>query len=642
MVIFATSRIAYLLTHSDIETLLAHKDSLPQLICNAWRFDMQAISYIGVPMVLAALIIPYLQKENKPSKFGNFMRHYFTAMLTILLLIVIGETFYYQNFNSRYNVVFFDFFDEGPLGLLQTMWQDYPCGKILLFTAFAAIALSFIGKAISRISIRPRRWMQSPATLLLPLLIAGITFAFIRGSVTRYTLQVEHFVVSTYETMNQSVPNALYLLKKAYKERKNSYKLYSVEQMLREEGYTSIEELITTAGYTATNENSDAESTINNLLFAQLPDTLETSHPNVLLILNESWSNYLNKMDRGDSLDILVDLRPHMQSDIVLNNFQSVRNGTIYSLETTTLSMPYLRFFNSRYRFTPFPTSIAHPFKENGYSTAFITGMDPTWENVLEGLTHQHFDTIIGKQELLHRVKGSTTSVIGVYDEYLYSYIFERMLQNSDKPQFIVTLTTTNHPPFTFPEKMELPPLTELWYDSPMLTGDKEVLTKYGKGIQYANQSLGRFLDKFKKSPLSQNTIIVVTGDHNVRTILNYGEEGGVSTKHRHSVPLYIYLPEGMLPDQETRKRIEERYGSHFDLLPTIAPLALKGGTSYLKIGENLLDATRPDSLYFSYNEKQLLSPNEANNDSLMKMMKARELMLKIYYQIQFAKEAAQ
>ena len=124
MVIFATSRIAYLLTHSDIETLSAHKDSLPQLVCNAWRFDMQAISYIGVPMVLAALIIPYLQKENRASKFGNFMRHYFTVMLTILLLIVIGETFYYQNFNSRYNVVFFDFFDEGPWGLLQTMWQE--------------------------------------------------------------------------------------------------------------------------------------------------------------------------------------------------------------------------------------------------------------------------------------------------------------------------------------------------------------------------------------------------------------------------------------------------------------------------------------------------------------------------------------
>jgi hypothetical protein len=46
-----------------------------------------------------------------------------------------------------------------------------------------------------------------------------------RGSVTRYTLQVEAFMVSTDDNINQAVPNAIYLLKKAYKERKNSFML---------------------------------------------------------------------------------------------------------------------------------------------------------------------------------------------------------------------------------------------------------------------------------------------------------------------------------------------------------------------------------------------------------------------------------
>jgi phosphoglycerol transferase MdoB-like AlkP superfamily enzyme len=342
-------------------------------------------------------------------------------------------------------------------------------------------------------------------------------------------------------------------------------------------------------------------------------------------------------MDKGDSLDILSSLRPHIKSDILLKNIQSVRNGTIYSLETVTMAMPYLHFFNSRYRFTPFPTSIAYPFKQNGYSTAFVTGMDPTWENVLEGLTHQHFDTIIGKQELLHEVEGSSTSVIGVYDEYLYTYLLDRMKRNSHRPQFILALTTTNHPPFTYPEKMQLPPLTNSWYNSPMLTGNEEVLTKYGKGVQYANQSLGNFLEKFKKSPLAANTIIAVTGDHNVRTILDYSE-GHVDVIHRHAVPLYIYLPEGMRPDSSDIARFENRHGSHFDLLPTLAPLALKSGTRYLNIGQNLFDPERNDSLYYSYNEKQLLAPEGCDKKQLMKMMQARELMMKIYYQLKFAK----
>lgn len=636
---FAVSRITYLLQHTTPENILDHKESLPLLTCNAARFDLQAISYIAAPMTLATLFVPYLSRNNCIGKFTKVMRHYFTVMLTLLLMLVTAETFYYDNFNSRYNVVFFDFFDEGPWGLMQTMWQDYPCLKILLCMALAAAILSLVGKSIAKIRIKPRIWMQMRITWLLPLLIAGITFAMIRGSVTKYTLQVEHFVVSTDETMNQSVPNALYLLKKAWKERKNSYRLMSVEELLKEGGYSNLEELLQTAGYTEIPNADSTEEILDKLLFATIDSSLTEQRPNILLILNESWSSYLNSMDKGDSLDILSSLRPHIKSDILLNNIQSVRNGTIYSLETVTMAMPYLHFFNSRYRFTPFPTSIAYPFKQNGYSTAFVTGMDPTWENVLEGLTHQHFDTIIGKQELLHEVEGSSTSVIGVYDEYLYTYLLDRMKRNSHRPQFILALTTTNHPPFTFPEGMQLPPLTKQWYQSPMLTGNEDVLAKYGKGIQYANQSLGNFLDKFKKSPLAENTIIAVTGDHNVRTILDYSE-GRVDGKHRHAVPLYIYLPENLRPDSSDIARFANRYGSHFDLLPTLAPLALKSGTSYLNIGQNLFDGERPDSLYYSYNEKQLLSSREPENEKLMKMMQARELMMKIYYQLKFAKNS--
>lgn len=635
LAMFIASRITYLLQHTSLDNIFDHKESLPLLMYNAARFDLQAISYIAAPMTLATLFVPYLCKNI--ARFSTIMRHYFTVMLTLLLLLVTAETFYHDNFNSRYNVVFFDFFDEGPWGLMQTMWQDYPCMTILLGMAVAAAILSMTGKAISKIRIEPRKWMQMRITYLLPLLIAGITFAMIRGSVTKYTLQVEHFVVSTDETMNQSVPNALYLLKKAWKERKNSYKLMTTEELLKEGGYKNLEELLKTAGYTDIPNDVNTEKLLDNLLFATVDSTLTQERPNLLLILNESWSSYLNSMDKGDSLDILSSLRPHIKSDILLKNIQSVRNGTIYSLETVTMAMPYLHFFNSRYRFTPFPTSIAYPFKENGYSTTFVTGMDPTWENVLEGLTHQHFDTIIGKQELLHKVAGSSTSVIGVYDEYLYTYLLDRMEKNSNKPQFILALTTTNHPPFTFPEKMQLPPLTNSWYNSPMLTGNEEVLTKYGKGVQYANQSLGNFLEKFKKSPLAANTIIAVTGDHNVRTILDYSE-GHVDVKHRHAVPLYIYLPEGMRPDSSDIARFENRHGSHFDLLPTLAPLALNSGTRYLNIGQNLFDPERNDSLYYSYNEKQLLAPEGCDKKQLMKMMQARELMMKIYYQLKFAK----
>lgn len=640
LIIFTISRITFLLEHTTLQNLAEHKKNFALLISNAGRFDLQAISYIALPMLVPALIIPFFWKNRTMKKFSGIMRIYFTFMLTLILFLSVAERFYFLNFNSRYNVVFFDFFDEGPLGLLQTMWQDYPSGKILILTIVTGLIINQIGKQIQKIDIKQHKWMQNKAICYsLPILIAGITFVFIRGSVTRYTLQVEHFVVSTDETINQSVPNALYLLKKAYKERKNSYKLTTPQQLLKENGYSDINELIQASGLKNTNEKeTDIRTLLEKTLFSQTDSLHTDTPPNIIVILNESWSTFLNEMDRGDSLDILSTLRTHFKEDMVLKNFQSVRNGTIYSLETVTLSMPYLRFFNSRYHSRSYPTSIAYPFKENGYSTAFVTGMAPTWENVLDGLKYQYFDTIIGKQEILQDIPTSSANVIGVFDEFLYQYIFKRMNRNDEKPKFILALTTTNHPPFTYPDNMQLSPLTNLWYDSPMLTGNKEVLEKYGKGIQYANKSLGDFLDHFKKSPLADNTIVIVTGDHNVRTILNYSN-GHVNTKYRHSVPLYIYLPKQYSFDETTKRKIEKRYGCHFDILPTIANIAFNKGTKYLNIGQNLFDINSKDSLFYSYNEKQMLSVNTANNDSLMKMMQARELLMKIYYQLNFAEK---
>lgn len=636
--VFAVARIVMLAKHASWQSITEQADSIPLFLWNALRFDMQAVTYISLPAVLVAFAVPFAKKKAVNGCI-RFIRRYYTVMLTLLSGLVTAEFFFYRNFNSRYNVVFFDFFDEGPIGLLQTMWQEYPVVSMLLFIAVVAFAITLVGTRISRCAITPQRDMRGWTLAATYLLVAGLTFIFMRGSVTRYTLQVEAFVVSTDEAINQAVPNAVYLLKKAWKERANSFKLRSDESILAKGGFATHDEAILQAGLPLCDGN--AEEKVEHALFGEVkePRIYEgDTPPNVLLLLSESWSTLLLDMDKGDSLDLLCSLRRHLQQDIVLRNFQSVRNGTIYSLETVTLAMPYIRFFNSRYRFTGYPSSIAHPFKENGYSTAFVTGMDPTWENVNEGLMHQMFDTVIGRREVMQAIPGSTTSAIGVYDEFLMQYLFNRMARNNagDRPQFVMALTTTNHPPFTYPDDMQLPPLTDEWYNSPCLTGDKDVLRKYGLGAQYANKSIGDFLTKFKESPLAENTIVIITGDHNVRNIPDYTV---VTPKYRYSVPLYIYLPPKYAIDTQAARSIAQRHGCHFDLLPTIAPLAFRQGTRYLNIGQNLLDTAKCNSRYYGYNEKQLLAPEGANPDSLMQMMKTRELLMEIYYQQQFRKQ---
>ncbi len=144
LAIFAVARVAYLFGQTTLDNVSAHSDSVPMLLWNAWRFDTQALTYISLPALLATLIVPWLGTKAV-YKCSCIMRRYYAVMLAALGALVTAEFFFFENFNSRYNVVFFDFFDEGPWGLLLTMWQDYPFLRIVLSIIALGFIIFFIG-----------------------------------------------------------------------------------------------------------------------------------------------------------------------------------------------------------------------------------------------------------------------------------------------------------------------------------------------------------------------------------------------------------------------------------------------------------------------------------------------------------------
>ena len=59
-----------------------------------------------------------------------------------------------------------------------------------------------------------------------------------------------------------------------------------------------------------------------------------------------------------------------------------------------------------------------------------------------------------------------------------------------------------------------------------------------------------------------------------------------------------------------------------------------------MNIGQNLFDLTKDNNDYYSYNEQQLLLPDASihHSDSILRMIEARELVCKIYFQQFFRK----
>lgn len=637
LVILFFVRICFAIAFVPMSIISSNLTVLPRLLFNSLRFDVQVVCYVLLLPTILTFVFAALRKPWTERVLSRFRRLYFSIVCALLLAISGIDMGFYANFNSHINLTFFDFFNEGPMSLIQTIWEEYHCVYeaiaflLILLPILLLIRRIELGKSsahnalhsASRQQLSRLKVIKLSATILLYIafLVIGL-----RGSVWRFPLQIEDTFVSNQKPLNDLVPNAIYMLKKAYKEKNNAFKIAKTDDLLHEYKFKSLQEALDvyTDGKVKMAKN-DTLTALQHALFEEVGDSLKQPQPNIVIIYSESWSNYLFNLQQKNA-EMYFGLERHFKDDLLFRNFQSVQNGTVASLENLYVSTPFPRFFASAYRFKTLPTSIALPFKASNYTTTFMSGMDAAWENCAEALVHQQFDAIYDKFSLLKDYPHATYNSIGVYDEYLFQALLDRLEKPSKKHQMIAVMTTTNHPPFEFPKDLKLPPLPESFYAKKCFAEhNRKVLDKYLTGFRYYNKVLNEFLNRFKASAAAKNTILIITGDHNVRSILDYD---AVDKRYEHSVPLYIYLPTYLR--KEAYNKLTNRWGSHDDILATLASFAFHD-TKYFKMGHNLLDTTVPDSTYYSANVDQIESVPTYRKEA-ERLTAARNLLRQVYF----------
>ena len=637
LVILLLVRICFAVAFVPMSVISSNLAVFPRLLFNLLRFDVQVICYVLLLPTVLTFIFAVLRKPWTDHVSSRFRLIYF-SIVSVLLLIISGiDMGFYANFNSHINLTFFDFFNEGPMSLIQTVWEEYHCVYEAIAFLLITLPVLLLIRKIELSNLSSRRSVQSSygressrrnsINLLLIILLYIVFLAIgLRGSVWRFPLQIEDTFVSNQKTLNDLVPNAVYMLKKAYKEKRNAFKVENTADLLKQYKFKSLQEAldIYTGGKVRMVKN-DTLTALQHALFARVGDSLKQRQPNIVIIYSESWSNYLFNLQQKDA-EMYFGLERHFKEDLLFRNFQSVQNGTINSLENLFVSTPFPHFFTSSYRFNTLPTSIALPFKASNYTTMFMSGMDAAWENCAEALPHQQFDAVYDKFFLLKDYPHATYNSIGVYDEYLFQALLDKLNKPSKKRQMITVMTTTNHPPFEFPKDLKLPPLPDSFYGKKCFAEhNRKVLDKYLTGFRYYNKALNDFLNRFKGSAAAKNTILVITGDHNVRVILNYD---AIDKRYEHSVPLYVYLPPYLR--KEAYNKLTNRWGSHDDILATLAPFAFRN-TKYFKMGKNLLDTSVSDSTYYSANVDQI-EAIPSYQKKAEQLTAARNLLRQVYF----------
>jgi len=546
-----------------------------------FRLDLSVIAYLQV--IVNILLIFYLFYKSRYIK--NFIKYFLFISYSIIILLLLSDFGFYSYFKEHINILFFGLFDDDTVALINTFWQNYHVVWIIsLFILF----LYFLYKLIDKIFSYNFKEIDVKYKSLFFIFLFLITFIFARGSLGMYPLAKMIPDVSDNDFVNKLSKNGVIAFAKAYKTRQKSLK--SKYSIIKETGFdkniTEAFEIFLKKDLSKISKKDLLKTLYHKTSKKDIDDY------NVVVIMVESFGlpilNY-----QSDKFDIMGSLKRHFKEDILFKNFISSANGTINNLESLLLGIPrfpgMMPLSQSKYCTKSFKFAPPFILKNNGYKNTFIYGGDLVWRDVGSFFKYQGFDKINGKKNIYKNIKNDDGKSEyfhpwGIYDEYLYQYIFKQ-LKDSKQKQFIFALTTNNHPPYTVPKHFKIPPLKISKDLKNVLTGDMELLKKRFQSYAYALHSLGDFITNIKNSKLAKNTIIVVTADDNtVKSNMIYKKNKLFLSKN---IPFYIYLPEKLKNKIDIKSY--NNFGSHKDIFPTIYNLIFSE-TKYISVGSDMLD----------------------------------------------------
>jgi phosphoglycerol transferase MdoB-like AlkP superfamily enzyme len=549
------------------------------------RFDLSAVAYINIPVTLSLLTVWASARESIFARWAKILAYYYTLMYIVAFAILVVDFGFYSYFKSHINVLIYGFFEDDTLALVTTIVQNPRFSPALAAVIGLVLLIYAISFRTSGYLLRHER----PASRLFPgwtkaafiFLLVTMNALAARGSLRMFPLSPIYAEISPNAFINKLSLNGIFALGETIKARgENKKGDFNLQQQFGYDGHITQ----AFADFTGVPiERLNRNDLLANLARRTPANALlETMKPNVVVIVMESFGANLLRYDAPE-FDLMGDLRRHFASDYVFPNFLPAGLITIHALESIILNVPQrpynLSVTQSKYAFVPFPTRATLPFKHAGYRTAFLYGGSLGWRQLASFLPVQGFDEVLGEG---YMAKTAEKNEWGVYDEYLFDALYRNLSEERDKPKFILVMTTGNHPPYSVPASykprgMRIPDSL-----ASVMTNDRALAMKRFTTYQYANQKLGEFITKVKNSPLGQNTIIAVTGDHNFWDVFNYGSG---DLFYRYAVPFYLYVPDGLKP-----KSIDTGvFASHMDIMPTLYHLSLSD-QEYTAMGRDLLE----------------------------------------------------
>ena len=550
ILLFTTQRIVFVLFLAEEFKSI----SLSQiLLAFAYGMPMDVAATAGILILIslfliANLFVPQIQLQ-KPTRI------FVLLIIIISWLITAVDISLYESWGTRINSKTISYLAY-PGEAIKNSWNSRYL--FLILVTAAAVIMSY---RIFKILFPKEKYSmgRTGGEILFACLMPFVLVIIMRGGFQKFPLGKSWVYFSKHTILNQAALNGVwnfgYALTQPTEPDKNPY-LFFTEQ----EANNNVAELY--AG--------SKESGIK---------ILNTSRPNVLVVMLESWGDAITKREINGTK-----VTPHFEAitkeGLLFSGFYSPGFRTeqgLAALISGFPSQPVTSIVRKYGVFDKLP-GLPKSLDSAGYVSSFYYGGSLRFANTDGYLKAMGFTKLVG-EENFNEVKRTGW---GIYDEELFRYFIDDM-KNASQPFFSIVMTCTSHEPFDADVKKIVHSETGSWCND------------YINTIHYTDKCLGEFMDEIKKLPWYQNTLVVITSDHGQEC----SDRSEYNSAERHHIP---FLLAGGALKEEFRGKIFANISSQVDFAASILSQLQLPANEY-RWSRNFFDTDSAQFAFYSFDD---------------------------------------
>ena len=438
-----------------------------QVVTHGLTLDLSTALYFLILPFLLTIVSVWWQGQI----LIKILRVYFLLIAIAFALAFVADTSLYPFWGFKLDASCLQYLST-PDEATASVSVGYLIFRLIILVAVAGIIFFGYTKTLRQHPITSNKWLKASETVFyiicIPLIVIGI-----RGGLDESTTNIGQVYYSQNQFLNHSAVNPVFSFLASFEKTASNDVNY--EFMDEDTCSRIINSLYNT-------ESIDSDTLLN------------TNTPNIIIILMESCGGEFTEI--GGRKDITPNLNRLAQEGIYFTNCYAnswrTDRGTVCTYSGYP-SFPTMSVMKMPAKTRALP-NIARTLKEQRqYDTHYLYGGDINFTNMRSYLISGGFEHLTWKAD--YNAEEQSTSQWGVRDDITFGTLLH-MSTTLQSPWLIGYSTLSSHEP----------------WDVPVKKFDDEVLNAF----YYLDLCIGQFIDQLRKSPVWNNTLVIMLPDHGI------------------------------------------------------------------------------------------------------------------------------